>query len=134
MTEYFPWNKNLETSIPEIDAQHKKLVDLINQLYDAFNENMAKKVLGSILEELIQYTKIHFTFEEKLFKNLDVNKFNDHLKQHQAFKEKVVEFQRKFERGNPITFRVMSFLRDWLTNHIQVLDMQYVEMIKKTSV
>jgi hemerythrin len=135
MAEYFPWNKKLETSIPEIDAQHKKLVELINQFYQAFNDDVAKKILGSILDELIRYTIVHFTFEEKFFTSLDANKFEDHLKQHQAFKAKVLEFKTKFERGNPITFRVMNFLREWLINHIEVMDMQYVEMAKnKTKV
>lgn len=131
MTEYFPWNKNLETSIPEIDAQHKKLVDLINQLYNAFNDNQAKNVLGPILDELIHYTIVHFTFEEKLFTSLNTAKFDDHLKQHEAFKIKVTELKEKFDKGNQVTFRVMTFLRDWLTNHIQVMDMQYVKMARE---
>jgi hemerythrin len=132
MADYFPWNKNLETSIPEIDKQHKKLVDLINQLYKAFNDNMAKKVLGSILEELIHYTVVHFTYEEKLLAGINTIDLKEHLKQHKAFTDKVLEFKQKFEKGHPITFRVMTFLRDWLTDHIQVTDKQYVNSVKNS--
>ena len=105
-------------------------MELINQLYNAFNENKAKTVMGSILDELIKYSIVHFSYEEKYFSRFPNGEFKEHIKQHEAFKEKVLEFKQKFERGNPITFRVMTFLRDWLTDHIQITDMQYVEKIK----
>jgi hemerythrin len=30
--EVFPWSKNFETGLPQIDAQHQQLVKLINAL------------------------------------------------------------------------------------------------------
>ncbi|MEK6737452.1 MAG: bacteriohemerythrin, partial [Planctomycetota bacterium] len=62
------WNNGLSVNIKEIDVQHKKLIELINQLHGAMGEGKGKEVSGKILSDLIYYTVSHFTYEEKLFK------------------------------------------------------------------
>jgi hemerythrin len=61
------WNDNLSVNVAEIDLQHKKLVGLINELFDAMKIGKGKDVTGKILDGLISYTATHFTQEERYF-------------------------------------------------------------------
>ena len=58
------WNNMLSTGVTEQDNQHKKLIDLINQLNDAMQAGKGSEVLGKVLAELVNYTVFHFGYEE----------------------------------------------------------------------
>ena len=61
------WNSFYSVHIDELDEQHKELIHLINEMYDAMKNGKGTDALGSILSELVEYTKYHFDAEEKLF-------------------------------------------------------------------
>jgi len=54
------WNDSLSVGVMTIDAQHKKLVDTLNQLHDAMLSGQARQLTSPILERLLQYTREHF--------------------------------------------------------------------------
>lgn len=62
---HIEWLKKYETTIDIIDEQHKGLVDLINNLRIANEENRGKEILRETIFKLVEYTKIHFNDEEK---------------------------------------------------------------------
>ena len=62
---YLHWSNDLDTGIAVIDTQHRRIVDLINELNTA-NETGDPAVIKHVLNELVDYTLSHFTFEEEL--------------------------------------------------------------------
>ena len=117
------WSSGLEVGHSNIDTQHKKLVDLVNTLNDAMTQGKAKDILGKLLDELIAYTVSHFAMEEQLMQAHSYPDRANHLKQHTDLKATVVKLQSEFAGGKTmITIEVMRFLKDWLSNHIQVTD------------
>jgi hemerythrin len=130
MKKFFTWQDNYNLGIQAIDEQHQKLVDIINKFYDAFYKSETNDVMYPILEELIDYTVYHFNTEEDIFLKYNYNQIAAHTELHEQFKKKVLEFQKQFLEGKTITYRVMTFLRDWLTNHILVSDREYADLIK----
>jgi hemerythrin len=42
--------------VKAIDADHKKMVDLTNELYDAILAGRGRKKLGSLFDRLVEYT------------------------------------------------------------------------------
>ncbi len=127
---YMKWEPGFNLGIPEIDNQHKRIIDLINDLNKAFVENDTNQRIGKILDELSEYADYHFKTEEKYFEVSNFPLMNEHIAQHEYFISKVEDFRKKFESGQPITFRLMKFLRGWLTNHILDADREYVVIIK----
>tara|TARA_B100000315_G_scaffold33053_1_gene27736 strand:+ start:1001 stop:1408 length:408 start_codon:yes stop_codon:yes gene_type:complete len=120
------WDESFSVNVAEIDTQHMKLMDLINQLFDAMSLGKGRDVLGSILTELANYTVTHFGFEEKKFAEFNYAETESHKSKHQAFVDKVVEFKGKFESGDvTISVALLDFLRDWLTEHIKGTDKKY---------
>ena len=62
----FVWEDKYKVGVKEFDEQHKKLIELINKLYDAMKQGHGKDVLKSIVNDLFEYTKYHFETEEKI--------------------------------------------------------------------
>ena len=61
------WDDSLRVNIAEIDAQHRKLVGMINELNEAMRMGKGKEILGKTVQGLIEYTQTHFQTEEKYF-------------------------------------------------------------------
>ncbi len=130
--QYVRWDGALELGIPEIDAQHKKLVDLINELYTAVQENDTKEALQKILQGLSDYAKVHFATEEKYFHEFGYPEAEIHERQHADFVAKVADFRDKFEKGeSKLPMEIMAFLRQWLVKHIQRSDSRYVPLFEE---
>ena len=61
------WNEKLAVGVALLDADHHKMVGMINDLYDAIKTGNSKEVLGLILDRLVNYTRFHFSHEEQFF-------------------------------------------------------------------
>ena len=113
------WKELYSVNITEIDNQHKKLIELINNLHAAIITGKGKEVLSQILSDLVDYTLTHFATEEKYFDQFDYPESEIHKKQHIDIVEQVAALTKKYELGEKVlTIDVMNFLRDWLQNHI----------------
>lgn len=120
------WTENFSVQVQSIDDQHKKLIGLVNDLYDAMRAGKARDVLGKVLSELIDYTVYHFGTEEKLFVKYGYPEYKAHKKEHDDLTKQAVALKEKFDNGNMmITIEVMNFLKDWLNNHILGTDKKY---------
>ena len=95
--ESFKWGKQFITNISEIDTQHQGLVSLINEYGTALSGKVINgHALESIFKKLISFTKIHFTTEEKLMNemNLDQRHIETHVKCHRDFVDEITVFSR----------------------------------------
>ena len=120
------WSDDLSVKVNGIDNQHKMLVNLINDLHNAMKDGKGKEKLGTILNELISYTKYHFSAEEKLMQQKNYPGYQQHKREHEVFTKKVEEFNTQFVAGSLfISNEVLLFLKDWLVGHIKVTDKKY---------
>ncbi len=120
------WNDSYLVNIKNIDNQHKQLFDLLNQLHDSMMMGQGQEGMGIVLNSLVSYTASHFSEEERLFKLYDYPDYERHVKEHEEFVQQVLDFQNKFTSGNaPMTIKILSFLRDWIQNHINGNDKKY---------
>jgi hemerythrin len=120
------WSEALSVNIKEIDDQHKKLVDLINQLHAAMLKGEGKIVVGPILSELTAYTVYHFKTEEGYMERFAYPNTQAHRLEHQRFVKKVGEFKAAYDAGSiGLSNEVMHFLADWLKDHILVTDKKF---------
>jgi hemerythrin len=129
------WNSALSVKIKQFDDQHKKLVDMVNELHDAMKEGKGSIALGKILNALISYTASHFSDEERLMAQYSFPGLALHKIEHDKLVKQVLELQEKFKAGKPIlTLDVMNFLKDWLAKHIQGDDKKYGEYLNAKGV
>jgi hemerythrin-like metal-binding protein len=117
-----------------MDNEHKRLIDIINNLYVAMRSGRSKEAIGSILDELIDYTKTHFAHEERLMQDAGYSGFDEQKRSHVALVSQIVEIQQKYRSGTALGQEVMTFLKDWLVNHIQGLDKKYGPVMNKKGI
>jgi hemerythrin len=127
MAKYIEWSDTLSVGIQEIDEQHKVLVDIINELHDAVHQRKGHEACGHILNELGEYTRIHFAVEESLMRLLHYPAYEQHKAEHEALISDLSQFLERFKAGEGLTFELMNFLRQWLTKHIMESDMEYTD-------
>lgn len=63
------WSDSYSVKNMQMDDQHRKLVDLINDLHGAMKLGQGRQKLGTILDALVDYTRTHFRSEELLMKS-----------------------------------------------------------------
>jgi len=123
------------TGVAEQDNQHKKLIDLINQLNDAMQAGHGADVMGKVLSELVNYTVLHFGYEEKLMAQHKYEDTPAHKAEHAKFVQTVGDFKNKFDAGSAVvSVEIMNFLRDWLTKHIMKTDKKFAQALNKAGV
>lgn len=121
------WTDKLSVGVGVLDDDHKKLVGMVNELYDAMQAGHGRESLGRILNALVQYTKVHFAREEKFFAQTGYPASVAHKHEHDALTKQVLDVQQKYNSGAAATLSldVMHFLKNWLVNHIQGSDQKY---------
>ena len=132
---FITWNAMFSTGFSEQDNQHKKLIELINQLNDAKQAGKSAEMLGSVLFELVDYTVFHFGYEEKLMAEYKYADTPAHKAEHAKFIQTVGDLKKKFDSGDVvITSDIMKFLCDWLIDHILRADKKLGQELTKLGV
>lgn len=131
----FRWSEKYCTQIPSIDSQHKNLFEIANKLHDAFVERKDDSdIIAKILDELVDYTKYHFSFEEKLMKENRYPHLSEHIEKHRILVTKVSEMVEKYKNKEQIELTdLLVFVIEWLQEHILGEDMEYCPYVMGTT-
>lgn len=125
MRKLIIWSEGYSVNNSEIDEQHKKLINLINQLYNIFLDKNTDQI-ADILKEIQAYTLYHFNTEEKLFSKYKYPNRLDHIKMHESFIEEFKKLSQTIDTSSDIfVMKIITFLQKWLTNHIMKEDKKY---------
>lgn len=128
----FQWDNKFLVGHSDIDAQHKRLFQLADELHTAMAAGNAKAKLSETLNSLIAYTKIHFANEERLMIAHKYPDYQAHKLLHDKLTAQVVEFQKDFAAGRSVlTIDLMQFLKNWLSQHIGKIDQKVAEFLKQ---
>ena len=124
------WEKRLSVGTPSIEAQHRLLVEALNELHSAVMRGEPRSVTGLFLRTLIAYTRNHQAAEEALMARLDYPDLPQHRALHRELMENLEAQLAHVERGeSTVTVEFLYFLRDWLTHHIQKVDRAYLPWV-----
>lgn len=123
------WNESYNIGIEVIDHQHRQILDYINALEQVKSTGDRDKI-REVLDDLIDYTQSHFSFEGNLLEQVSYQYLTSHRGIHELFVKKLNDYRLKFEQGQSIEKDLYSFLSKWLINHIQHDDQDYVEAVR----
>ncbi|MCG6863346.1 MAG: bacteriohemerythrin [Chromatiaceae bacterium] len=127
---YWLWDTSLSVGIDVIDAQHRRIIDYLNEL-EVAKESADRDTVSEVLAGLIDYTRTHFLFEEELMTQAGYTLSDEHKATHDAFTAQMINYVRQHESGRDVTRKLMSDLRIWLTNHIKRDDKDYARSVSK---
>lgn len=129
------WQPTFNLNIAIIDEQHKLLVDLINELSEAYTSNKDRKILEKLINKLGVYASMHFAREEHYFEHFGYPDMDAHLKEHDHFDDMITQFEDEFVSGKEdLSITILLFLSEWLVGHINDSDKKYVPYLKARGV
>ena len=131
------WDKRLELGIPLIDKQHKHLVGMCNELHEALrnrqghNKDEWLSTVSCVLRQAVEYTKTHFSDEERLMTACRFSDYEQHRQHHREFVQTISKVLADFE-GMSLTlgFDFADYLRDWILSHVACEDKQYCPVVR----
>lgn len=126
------WENEMSVGVKKIDEQHAYFIDLINDLYDATMQGKIDIAFDEIIKKLSDYAKIHFQTEEKYFDEFKYENSVEHKKIHAELLKQIEAFHREHQEFSKIdlSLRLLDFLEDWLVDHLESEDKQYMECFK----
>jgi hemerythrin len=134
-TNLVTWSDRYSVGIPRIDAEHQKLIGLVNDLYAAMLEGRGKNVIDPVLHGLADYTQSHFVNEERLMRLHAYPGYEAHKVEHDNLTKQVKHLQEEARSGKPVvSMEVMRFLQHWLSDHILGVDKQYSAHLRAAGV
>jgi hemerythrin-like metal-binding protein len=128
MREYIHWQDEFSVGVSLIDAQHQKLLQVINTFLHSQEDGEPRAAVEQSLEEMIRYTEYHFYSEQLLLEPHP--DFLAHLNQHWQLIKKTRRIQRDFLADHLLPAEVSAFLISWLKNHILGTDQVYFTYLR----
>ncbi|HOT44035.1 MAG TPA: bacteriohemerythrin [Spirochaetota bacterium] len=120
------WDTTLDVGVSHFNEDHRRLVGFINDLHGGIVSGLGISQMTYILDGLIDYTKNHFAREEDLMAKHEYPDIKAHRREHYDLMKQVAEFSARLREGKAsFSLELMSFLKDWLVNHIKGTDMKY---------
>lgn len=116
---FISWRKDYEIGVRQVDAEHRKLFDLVNAYYDQHLQGYNRKEIERVLNALVTYAQTHFQNEEALMEKYAYPKLEEHRKQHEALFSSIFSITEEL-LSNPAKAdaETLQFLKKWLSDHI----------------
>jgi len=121
-------SKDMETGVEKIDAQHRELVDRINDVLSMGEKSISKEETEKTINMLGDYIIKHFNDEEALQKQSGYPKYDLHREQHQIYFAEFQKLKNEFhENGHSMEFtlHLNNSVIGWIVKHIKTVDCEF---------
>lgn len=129
---FMNWSDRYSVGVAVFDDEHKKLIAIINELYDAVAVGVDKPGLQRISDKLVEYTLSHFQHEEMYFDDWAYPDSAAHIACHAKLRQQVFDYRKEILAmdSKELALDMLDFLRDWLSHHIMVDDRKYGRFLR----
>jgi hemerythrin-like metal-binding protein len=120
------WDPSFSVGVAKLDAQHKKIIDIINLLRSTPDVDVRSETVSELLTRLRNYASDHFATEEQLLVEHGYPELVTHKEAHKAYRRKVMALcEDTMDQNASVPEELLRFLGDWWVNHILGDDMRY---------
>lgn len=139
------WRDQISVGNDLVDQDHRYLMCLINSIELALRHDNDTEPLILFVKQLVDYTRFHFTREERIQQKAKYPHMVEHLKVHKDILEQigqleqdVLEYHQHAKDGSlvegerdMVTQRTMQLLRDWVLDHVLKDDKRMEPYLRK---
>ena len=126
------WKDQYRIGYKDIDAQHRVLLDLLNELIDLMDGGGAPEQISSIFQRLCSYALLHFRNEERYLRAAGYPDLGPQESEHASFVQQLLDFNQAYDPSDPrLLAETRGFLQHWFLGHILRSDMAYVPFMKQ---
>lgn len=124
------WPEVFNLGIEEIDRQHKRIIDLINNVFYTLTDNDDIFEIEGVFDALNDYVRFHLRSEEEFMRSIDYPGYIYHKENHEKFEDKAFLFEQSFDPSKNIESQrdeIVKYLVTWLANHVVEEDRRYAK-------
>lgn len=136
--QLFVWDPQFSTGLPELDEQHRSLIDVFNRLHDTLFHATARPgerdaALRRAFDRLVNYARAQFTAEENLMREVGIDERHQHKhrRQHEQFIINLREMWSARDAQADLHGRLMGFLVSWIGLHVLGVDPSMARQVRQ---
>ncbi len=125
------WRSDFETGVPDVDHEHRELVDLINQLHDQMGGDAEPAEISAFLGEVFARISAHFALEESVMRKHQYDQYIEHKTDHEKLLDDIRDIMDDFDAGEYAAYdeALSSAVRDWFVDHFKTKDARLHNML-----
>jgi hemerythrin-like metal-binding protein len=127
------WEDDFALGIPDVDHEHRALIDLINRMHGALGAAAEKDEIADFLAELHASVAAHFALEESVMRQCGYDQLTAHKADHERLLDDIrgimddylLEECAEYER------ELSERLRAWFEQHFRNADRRLHDMLPR---
>ncbi|KAB2882243.1 MAG: hypothetical protein F9K38_08275 [Pseudorhodoplanes sp.] len=133
MMNYLDWNSTFHTGIASIDYDHRRLIEMLNEIHDLIEQSAEQCTISDELADFYAFAEGHFALEKKLMQDENLPDLQERRDIHHRLLDQVREIMDGYEDGiyQPAE-RLPETLKIWLVGAIGI-DVKIFAAIGDTS-
>ena len=109
-----------------MDDQHGILMDAINALRLAMMRGAGREKIGELLDEFIEFVRMHFWSEEKLMEQTGFPGLEEHRAEHHRMLAEILQAAHRLRYADGVRLRpLLCEMHQGFLLHIDALDQKY---------
>jgi hemerythrin-like metal-binding protein len=126
------WDESLSVNSPEIDNQHREIIDQINSFFGRMMHGEGLDAALQMVATLSRVMSNHFRAEESLMSRANYLGLAEHRVEHQDFLSRFDAFKRDVESGRTDAPKALfEFCANWLKDHIHGEDLALASFLQR---
>ncbi len=121
---FITWKAEYSLGIPSADAEHRELIELLNEIYEELVRSGAgESSTQDFLGELYAKISAHFALEEKLMRDHRYDGYREHKADHERLLNEIRDLMDEYEDSKELDAEAFSSKLDaWFSNHFRTMD------------
>lgn len=133
------WTEDLRIGHPIIDADHKRLIEIINEFLEHSKSLDNAQLMSETLKALLKYGQEHFAREQKIQQDCRYPYHAMHVREHNMLLVQIRAMGNEYfiDKGKPLDsdaiMELNRFMQHWLINHIKKFDTNMRDWVSQVS-
>jgi hemerythrin-like metal-binding protein len=117
------WKNEFNIGVPSVDAEHRQLIELINEIHSNLKNKERKFYVDDFLGEIYAKIAAHFALEEKWMSDNGYDQFLEHKAEHEKLLDDIRDIMDAYEDKENFDEGTLSDrLSSWFTGHFGTMD------------
>lgn len=118
------WRKEFETGVLSIDHEHRRMVERLNRLFKAVQENAGVETIIEELAEVYAWISAHFALEEEIMRAHKYDQYPEHKEDHESLLDDLRDIMDDCQEGtfSSLDDALQQRVHDWFVEHFKTKD------------
>ncbi len=126
------WKDSFGLGMPDIDHEHRQLIDLINALHAELDDDAGDDQVAEALTDIFGSISAHFALEETHMRQSGYDQYASHKAEHETLLDDIREIMDVQARGGYANYEAVlsEHLSEWFVEHFRTADARLHRMME----